>query len=132
MSNKTTIIPDGMEQGYKSFQFAPATRAGGLVFVSGQIGVGDDGKAIADLEAQFTRAFELAGVILKEAGCGFEDVVDLHTFHVDLQQTLETFMKVKAKFIPEPFPSWTAIGCTELALPGIAAEIKLVAAAKDA
>ena len=46
-----------------------------------------------------------------------EWIVDLHTFHVGLQANLGTFMKVKAKYITEPFPSWTAIGVVELALP---------------
>lgn len=122
------IIPDSMRSSYEAFQFAPATRVGDLLILSGQIGVGPDGNAIADLEAQFTRAFELIGQILHEAGLSFDNIVDLHTFHVGLQAHLGTFMKVKAKYITEPFPSWTAIGVVELALPGIAVEIKATAA----
>ena len=36
-------------------------------------------------------------------------------------------MAVKSRFIKPDFPSWTAIGCTELALPGAAVEIKATA-----
>lgn len=126
-ANKTTIIPDSMRAGYEAFEFAPATRVGDLLFLSGQIGAGEDGKAIEDLEAQFERAFELVGIILAEAGCSFDDVVDLHTFHVGLQAHLATFMKVKSRYIKAEFPSWTAIGVVELALPGIAVEIKATA-----
>ena len=98
------------------------------LILSGQIGVGPDGNAIDDLEEQFARAFDLIGQILHEAGLSFDNIVDLHTFHVGLQANLGTFMKVKAKYITEPFPSWTAIGVVELALPGIAVEIKATAA----
>ena len=125
----TPVIPSSMQSMYQSFQFAPGTQVGNVVILSGQIGVGDDGQAIADLEAQFTRAFDNVGEILKEAGLSFDDVVELLTFHVGLQDHLETFMKVKANYIKEPFPSWTAIGITELALPGAALEIKATAAA---
>ncbi|MEN3950734.1 RidA family protein [Iodidimonas sp. SYSU 1G8] len=122
------VIPAGMRGSYEQFQFAPATRAGDLLILSGQIGVGPDGNAIPDLEAQFTRAFEQIGEILREAGLSFADIVDLHTFHVGLQAHLGAFMAVKSRYIAEPFPSWTAIGVSELALPGIAVEIKATAA----
>ncbi len=124
---KTADIPESMRPGYEAFEFAPATRVGDLLFLSGQIGAGPDGKAIEDLEAQFERAFELVGTILAEAGAGFDDIVDLHTFHVGLQDHLATFMKVKSRYIKPDFPSWTAIGVVELALPRIAVEIKVTA-----
>ena len=125
-----TIVPASMQGTYDSFQFAPATQVDNLVILSGQIGIGPDGKAVEDLEAQFTLAFEMVGEILNEAGSTFDDVVELLTFHVGLQDHLATFMKVKANFIKEPFPSWTAIGITELAVPNAALEIKATAVIK--
>ena len=122
-----TIIPTPMKAGYEAFQFAPATRVGDLLLLSGQLGLNPDGTAIEDLEAQFTAAFESVGLILKEAGCTFDDVVELQTFHVGLQSHLETFMKVKGEYITAPFPSWTAIGITELGVPGAVVEIKATA-----
>lgn len=128
MSTKpTAIIPDSMRAGYEQFEFAPATRVGDFLILSGQLGIGPDGKAIEDLDAQFTAAFKAVGEILTEAGASFDDVVDLHTFHVGLQSHLETFMAVKSRYIKADFPSWTAIGITELALPGAAVEIKATA-----
>lgn len=124
---KTSIIPASMRSGYESFEFAPATRVGDLLFLSGQIGTGPDGKAIEDLEAQFERAFDLVGEVLAEAGCSFDDVVDMDTFHVGLQDHLAAFMKVKSRYMKSDFPSWTAIGVVELALPGAAVEIKTTA-----
>ena len=38
-----------------------------------------------------------------------------------------TSMKVKDRFIKDPFPAWTAIGTTELALPGALVEIRVTA-----
>src|SRR5688572_32832897 len=104
------IIPATMRGSYEAFQFAPATRVGDLLILSGQIGTGPDGKAIDDLEEQFAHAFEVIGQVLHEAGLSFDNIVELHTFHVGLQLHRGKFMKVKARYSNEPVPCWTAIG----------------------
>ena len=57
---------------------------------------------------------------------GFEHVVDLTTYHVDLRQHFAEFMAVKDEFIKEPYPTWTAIGVYELITPGTLLEIRVV------
>ena len=37
---------------------------------------------------------------------------------------LGTFMKIKDEYVAAPYPAWTAIGCTQLALPGALVEIR--------
>jgi enamine deaminase RidA (YjgF/YER057c/UK114 family) len=46
---------------------------------------------------------------------------------VGLQQNLGKFMKVKDKYLSKPYPAWTAIGITELAVPGGLVEVKATA-----
>ena len=41
------------------------------------------------------------------------------------------FMSVRDEFLSEPWPAWTAIGITELAIPGARVEIRVTAALKD-
>ena len=65
--------------------------------------------------------------MLKAAGASFPDVVEMTTFHVGLQRNLGKFMKVKDKYLREPYPAWTAIGITELAIPGGLVDIKVIA-----
>jgi enamine deaminase RidA (YjgF/YER057c/UK114 family) len=36
-------------------------------------------------------------------------------------------MKIRDEFISEPWPAWTAIGCTDLAAPGARVEIRVTA-----
>src|SRR5262249_60851071 len=112
---------------YEHSRVAPAVKDGDRLFCSGVIGVGADGKTSADPETQFTQAFESLSAVLKAAGSSFADVVEMTTFHVDLRKNLGKFMKVKDKYLREPFPAWTAIGITELAFPGGLAEIKVIA-----
>ena len=127
MDKQSVVIPKGQEGFYEQFHFAPAVKDGDRLFCSGVIGVGADGKASPDPETQFTQAFETLSAVLKAAGASFADVVEMTTFHVDLRKNLGKFMKVKDKYLREPFPAWTAIGITELAFAGGLVEIKVIA-----
>ena len=128
MQRSDLVIPASMQAMYDRFHFAPAVRSGGLLLCSGQIGIGPDGRAPADPTEQFTLAFEAVKAVLAEAKLGFSDVVEMTTFHVGLQQHLGAFMAVKDRYLPAPFPAWTAIGISELAFPGGLAEVRVTAA----
>jgi len=127
MDKKDVVIPKGMENYYEQYHFAPAVRDGDRLYCSGVIGVGADGKASDDPETQFTQAFELLKSVLTTAGGSLKDVMEMTTFHVGLRTHLPAFMKVKDRYLQEPYPAWTAIGITELAFPGGLVEIKVIA-----
>jgi enamine deaminase RidA (YjgF/YER057c/UK114 family) len=119
-----------MQRLYDNFHFAPAVKDGNRLFCSGVIGTGPDGKAPADPETQFTLAFESLKSVLEAAGLTFADVIEVTTFHVALQANMRAFMKVKDRYLSAPYPSWTAIGITELAIPDGLVEIKAIARLK--
>ena len=132
MKKTDLVIPASQQMMYDRFHFAPAAWSGDLLLCSGQIGVGPDGRGIADPEQQFTAAFEGVKAILDAAGLGFADVVEITTFHVGLMQHMGAFMRVKDRYLPEPFPAWTAIGVVELAVPGGLVEVRATARRKTA
>lgn len=121
------VIPPGMEAYYERLHFAPAVRSDDRLYCAGVIGVGADGKAAADPETQFTQAFESLQSVLTAGGVTFADVVDVTTFHVGLREHVRVFAKVKDRFLREPYPAWTAIGVSELLVPGGLVEIKVIA-----
>jgi enamine deaminase RidA (YjgF/YER057c/UK114 family) len=123
------VIPPSVAETAASYQYSPGVvvPAGDLLFVSGQIGRDATGRVIADAEQQFVAAFENLQSILGQAGATMADVIDLTTFHTSMAD-LAVFAKVKARFLDTtPYPAWTAIGITELALPGVLVEIKATA-----
>lgn len=131
MSSAESLVPPAQEEGHAKYHFSPGLRSGRTVYVSGQLGTAEDGTPIADAEAQFVEAFENVKKVLALAGCGFEDVVDLSTFHSGFE-LLELFIAVKDRYVTGPvFPAWTCVG-TELALPGAFVEIKCIAVLKNA
>ena len=126
------IIPSSMQTFYDGYHFAPAVQDGKHLRCSGVIGINmKDGSVSSDPETQFARAFDNLAEVLSEGGTSFAAITEMTTFHVGLQQHLQTFMKVKDRYLKEPYPAWTAIGITELAIPGGLVEIRVTARLKD-
>jgi len=121
------ILPEQSKPTYDSFHFAPAVRSSGLVICSGQIGTNSDGSIPDSPEQEFRNAWAAVGAILEEAGLGYDNIVETTTYHVGLQEHLGAFMKVRDELLSEPWPAWTAIGITELAVPGARVEIRAMA-----
>ena len=126
MAEFEVIIPAGSEASYERFHFAPATKIGNTIYCSGVIGA-DGSKVPDDAGEEFTKAFESLAEVLAAAGATMADVVEMTSFHVDMNTHLRAFMAAKDAAVAEPYPAWTAIGCTELAMPGARVEIKAVA-----
>ena len=127
MTERGPVIPAGSEKTYERFHFAPAYRVGDTLYVSGVIGSGPDGRAPEDPAEEFAIAFTALSATLEAAGFSLADVVDMTSFHVDMDATLGIFMAARDAAMSEPWPAWTAIGCTGLAIPGSRAEVKVTA-----
>ena len=126
MSKRDAIFPAGRQALYEINRYSAAIRSGDLLFVSGQVGSCEDGSPEPVFETQVQLAFDNLGEILKAAGCTFDDIVDVTTFHTDPERQFETFMTVKNEAFPQaPYPNWTAIGVNWLA--GFDFEIKVIA-----
>lgn len=124
------VIPVGTEAVTDRFHFSAAARVGDLLLCSGQIGTADDGKVPDDPAEDFRNAWRKVGQVLDAAGLGYADIAEFTTFHVGLREHLGTFLTVRDEFLTAPWPAWTAIGVSELAVPGARVEIKVTAVAR--
>jgi enamine deaminase RidA (YjgF/YER057c/UK114 family) len=119
-----------MEVLYRDYHFSPATKAGGLIYVSGQLGLMPDLTVAKVIVAQTDCAFAIIGQILGAAGAGFSSIVDISSFHVGpLAIHMPAFINALSRVIGEPFPAWTAVEVAGLALPDAVVEIKATALA---
>ena len=126
MPKRDAIFPAGRQALYEINHYSAAIRTGDLLFVSGQVGSCEDGSPEPDFEKQVQLAFANLGEVLKAAGCTFDDIVDVTTFHTDPETQFEIIMSVKDKVFPQkPYPNWTAVGVNWLA--GFDFEIKAIA-----
>jgi enamine deaminase RidA (YjgF/YER057c/UK114 family) len=126
MTKRDAVFPANRQALYEKHRYSAAIRSGDLLFVSGQVGSRDDGSPEPVFEQQVRRAFANLKAVLAAAGCSFDDVVDVTTFHTDPEKQLEAVMTVRSAEIGEPpYPNWTAVGVTWLA--GFDFEIKVIA-----
>ncbi|MDZ5454627.1 RidA family protein [Labrys sp. ZIDIC5] len=131
MAQREAVFPADRHALYEAHGYSAAIRSGDLLFVSGQVGSRPDGTPEPDFERQVQLAFDNLRATLKAAGCGFDDIVDVTSFHTDPENQFETIMAVKNRiFDRRPYPNWTAIGVNWLA--GFEFEIKVVARIPDA
>jgi enamine deaminase RidA (YjgF/YER057c/UK114 family) len=112
------------------FRYSPAVKAGGLVFIAGQVGIRPDGTVPDMADDQIRLAFQRLEAILRHEGLGFEDLVELVSYHVRIDEQLTAFREIKDKYIKSDFPAWTILGVASLARSNLLVEIKAVAAAK--
>ncbi len=124
---RQSIIPAGTEPLYDNFHFSPATRVGDMIWVSGQVGIDANFVPASGMEAQARLAFQSLKTILDAAGASMDDIVEIMSFHLDLRGEMDAFAKVKDEFLPDRYPSWTAVGVTQLAMPELRIEIRAVA-----
>ena len=121
------IVPASQKMLYGNFHFAPAVVDGQNLRCSGVVGMNPDGSVPEDPETQFAQAFASIGEVLEEAGASFADITEMTTFHIGMSEHMGAFSKVRGQYIKEPYPAWTAVGTTELALPGALVEIRVTA-----
>ncbi|CAH0261210.1 endoribonuclease L-PSP [bacteria symbiont BFo1 of Frankliniella occidentalis] len=126
MIQREPIFPANRHALYEEHGYSAAIRSGDMLFVSGQVGSRIDGTPEPDFAAQVQLAFDNLAATLAAAGCTFDDLIDVTTFHTDPENQLPTIMQVKKLIFPHsPYPNWTAVGVTWLA--GFDFEIKVIA-----
>ena len=106
--------------------YSQAIRAGGFLFVSGQVPLNPDtGKIVGDgIEEQTRQVLANLGAIFKAAGAGFEDVVKTTIFLTDLSHFGKVNEIYGSAFKP-PFPARATIQVSALPV-GAKVEIEAV------
>jgi enamine deaminase RidA (YjgF/YER057c/UK114 family) len=127
MNDRKLIVPPSMQLLAERAGYVPAVSVGKTVYCAGQVGRTDELEVITDPAQQFQAAWENLRTVLAAAQCTFEDVVDMTTYHVDMQRHMAIFRTVKDRVFPRGTCAWTCIGVSELAKPGLLVEIKCIA-----
>ncbi|NOT54546.1 MAG: RidA family protein [Deltaproteobacteria bacterium] len=132
MPRRESVVPPSMKNLHERFRYSPGVKAGPFLYIAGQVGRDESLNVVEGKEAQFVQAFENVKQVLTTAGVTFEDVVEMVTYHTDMRD-LSLFMQVKDRYFTnlDRLPTWTGIGTTGLAMPGLLVEIKCTALLPD-
>jgi enamine deaminase RidA (YjgF/YER057c/UK114 family) len=101
---------------------------GRLVYFAGQLGMDRTGKMGASAREQIELAFQNLKAALASVGAGFEHLVKVNNYIVNIGANIAQFREVRDKYVNTAAPpASTTIGVPELARPGALFEIEAVA-----
>ncbi len=123
----TPVIPRSMQGYYDDWRMSPGLACNGFVFLTGLTGVTPEGNLASDPEEQIREAFRQVLSVLEEGGLDFGHVVEMTSYHSGLKDHLGLFKQVRAEFVREPYPAWTAIEVAGFVTEGVIVEIRLIA-----
>lgn len=131
------VIPVELQGDVDQFHYAPARRAGDLVYLSGVVAVNGKADPLDDegFRRELRRVFTLIKQLLGACDARMEDVVELQMFHVfgsdrlalDKDGQLAAIAAVRDEFFAAPYPAAVELAVAELNPDGGLVEIKATA-----
>ncbi|UJB44232.1 RidA family protein [Streptomyces sp. A1-5] len=116
---------------YEPYKISQAIKAGGLIHVSGQAGIDEQGRTVSDdFLAQGRQAFANVGRVLAEAGSSLADVVKVGIFVTDMAADLAHVITLREEFLSEPYPADTLLEVSSLAQPEWRIEVEATTLAR--
>nr|WP_295372261.1 Rid family hydrolase [uncultured Sphingosinicella sp.] len=125
--SQASVLMSESEQGrqfQEEYGFSDAVIVGDTIYLSGLVAGTRLGET--DMKPAFDRVYKSIGAILKRAGASFGDIVDMTSFHTDVEAQLKPMSEVHKTYVKAPYPAWTAIGVAKILGNGIT-EIKITA-----
>jgi 2-iminobutanoate/2-iminopropanoate deaminase len=116
---------------HKTTGYSHAAKAGGLIYIAGQIAQDVDGNVVGrgDIEAQAVQIFENVKAVLASAGATLDDIVKMTTYTTSLAFRPK-IAEVRSRYFTTYFPPNTFVVVASLAAPEYLLEIEAVAAQK--
>jgi 2-iminobutanoate/2-iminopropanoate deaminase len=118
-----------------SVGFSEAIKAGGLLFVSGVVGVDEQGAVVAGgLLEQTRQTFRNLKAVVEHAGGKLEDLVSTTYYVVDthsglsLAEDMHPVLQARAEVLPKHYTSATAVRVSGLFYPELLIEIQAIVA----
>jgi enamine deaminase RidA (YjgF/YER057c/UK114 family) len=125
------LNPPTMENPPGYTHVVEVSRPARIVYFAGQLGVDASGAfagAPGDFKAQAAQAFENLKAALAAVDAGFEHLVKINSYLVEIEHNMADFREVRDRYLAKSaLPASTTIGVPALARPGALFEIEAVA-----
>jgi 2-iminobutanoate/2-iminopropanoate deaminase len=106
--------------------FSTATEVDGILYLSGEVGVGADGKLVDGFEAQSRQVMDNIAATLKAEKLGMDDVFKCTILLTDMRRWGDFNTTYVGYFTPGRLPARSAIGANGLAM-GALIEVECLA-----
>ncbi|MEF8868986.1 MAG: RidA family protein [Haloarculaceae archaeon] len=124
---RTEVMPEGLYDSTER-QYVHAVVADGTLYMSGQVATDRDGNVVGEeIETQTRQALENVGEILESVDAGFDDVVKVTSYLVDIHGDYDGYKSVFGEFFEDPLPCHTMLGVADLADEAFLVELEVEA-----
>jgi reactive intermediate/imine deaminase len=129
---KTSINPEGAAEPVGPYAHVTVAPPGGrLVFCSGAVAFGPDGRVVGeDIVAQTRQTMENLRLALAAAGATFADVVKITNYVTDVRE-YPKIAPVREEYLRQPYPASTMVEVKGLLYPELLIEIEAIAVVHD-
>lgn len=125
---KQAIPTTGVLQ-YEPFGFTNCVRYRDVLYLSGIAALDGQGRVVGeDIEAQTVKTFENIERILRAAGSGLDQILQMTSFVVDLERNGAGYVAARKKILIRQEYTSATIGVSALMIPGLLLEVQCCAA----
>ena len=120
--------PEALQQPPGYSHVVEVTGPGRTIYLAGQLGIDKSGRMGVNAREQMEIAFENVKAALASVDAGFEHVVKLNNYVVDISANLAHYREVRDKYVNTVSPpASTTVGVPQLARPGALFEVEAIA-----
>ncbi len=124
--SRRAIVSPALAEAARISGFSPAVRAGDFIFLTGATGGAANGTMPPDAATQTRNALSKVMDILSHVGADQTDVVEMTTYHSNIEDDFTAVEEVIHDIFTGPLPAWTAVEVARLRRPGARIELRIV------
>ncbi|MDM7957561.1 RidA family protein [Blastomonas sp.] len=123
-----TLSPDPLG----AYAISPGWKAGGLLFLSGQAAIDEQGAIVGegDFDAQLEATFAAIDRVLAAGGSDRSRIIKVTIYLTDMAN-FPKIVEARRRYFTPPWPADTIVEVRALALPELMVEIDVIALASD-
>jgi enamine deaminase RidA (YjgF/YER057c/UK114 family) len=123
------VIPTRGVFQYEPFGFTNCTRYRDVLYLSGISAVDEQGRIVGDdIETQTAKTYQNIEEVLRAAGSGLDQILQMTSFIVDLGRNGQGYVDARKKLLIRPTYTSATIGISALMTPGALLEVQCCAA----
>ncbi|MCO5791329.1 MAG: RidA family protein [Blastomonas sp.] len=115
-----------------AYAISPGWKAGGLLFLSGQAAIDEQGAivGVGDFDAQLEATFAAIDRVLAAGGSDRNRIIKVTIYLTDMAN-FPAIVEARRRYFTPPWPADTVVEVRALALPELLLEIDVIALASD-
>ena len=116
---------------YEQFGFTNCVRYDDVIYLSGISAVDLQGRLIGeDIETQTVHTYRNIERVLRAAGSGLDQILQMTSFVVDLERNGELYVAARRKILTQPTYTSATIGVSALMMRGLLLEVQCIASVR--